>query len=368
MYLRHYGLRSKPFQLAHDPAFYYAAAHQIPLNELCYSIEERQGLATLVGAPGNGKTTLLKRLLQSFGPHQRGVFMSETSIEGVKVLRRLATALGLTSLGDDKALPDFLWKLLARETQAGRTVVLLIDEAQGLSVQQFEELRYLTNLESSGRKLVEIILAGQPTLEKKLAAPSVVAVKQRVAVRCQLEPLDLDHTAAYIEHRLQVAGVSKRGLFAPEALSLVHEKSGGVPRLINIISERCLLVGYVDGAEVIDRARAEEAVTDLQIPPAHETHEPEEPSALGTGGEARLLMRMGSRVDVIEQKLDLLLQMLVRNRVIRPELADDPRKHRWLESLGRTDRAAPVSRDPQQTTELRIKKAPGSGPSGGGQG
>ncbi len=169
MYLRHYGLRSKPFQLAHDPTFYYAAAHQIPLNELCYSIEERQGLATIVGDPGTGKTTLLRRLLQSFGPHQRGIFMSDTSLEGVSLLRKVAQALGVANAaGNEKALPEFLWKLLSREAQVGKTVILLIDEAQGMTRPQLEEVRYLTNLENGGRKLMEIILAGQPNLEKKL--------------------------------------------------------------------------------------------------------------------------------------------------------------------------------------------------------
>ena len=365
MYLRHYGLRSKPFQLAHEPAFYYAAAHQVPLNELCYSIEERQGLATLVGDPGTGKTTLLRRLLQSLAPHQRGIYMSDTSLEGVTLLRKVALALGVASSGNEKSLPEFLWKLLLREAQVGKTVILLIDEAQGLSRTQLEEVRYLTNLESGGEKLLEIILAGQTDLETRLAAPEVKALKQRVAVRCHLQPLDLEHTRAYVEHRLTVAGATNPRLFTPDAIPLVHEHSSGVPRLINIIAERCLLVGFVEDSPVITPVMVESAVADLKMPAETETRETEEvPSA-----DPALLMRMAARLETIEGKLDVLIQMLVRAGVIRPDLADDPQTHRWLDTL---QRAKPISGeedqeadqdgtiDPLRTHKLPIKKFPGA--------
>ncbi len=364
MYLSHYGLRSKPFQLAHDPTFYYAAAHQVPLNELCYSIEERQGLATVIGEAGTGKTTLLRRLLQSFAPNQRGIFMSDTSLEGVTLLRKVAMALGVASTGNEKALPEFLWKLLLREAQVGKTIVLLIDEAQGLSRTQLEEVRYLTNLESGGRKLLEIIMAGQPDLEKRLGAPEIAALKQRVAVRCNLQPLDLEHTRAYIEHRMTVAGASNPRVFTPDALPVIHEKSSGVPRLINIIAERSLLVGFVEDSPVVTPAMVESAVDDLRIPTEAETRETEEVQS----ADPTLLMRMAARMESVEGKIDVLVQMLVRAGVIRPELADDPRTHRWLDSLKRsgpiaaegqaTEQDEPL--DPLRTHKFPIKKFPGA--------
>jgi len=362
MYLCHFGLRSKPFQLADDPAFYYAAAHQIPLNELCYSVEERQGLATVVGEPGTGKTTLLRRLLQSFSPHQRGIFMSDTSLEGVALLRKVALALGVSSNGNERALPELLWGLLTREAQAGKTVVLLIDEAQGMSRQQLEEVRYLSNLEDRGRKLMEIIMSGQPPLETILGAPEFVALKQRVAVRCYLEPLDREHTRAYIEHRLTVAGAPNPQIFTPDATTVVHEKSGGVPRLINVVAERCLLVGFVEDSPIIDPQMVEEAYSDLNIPAEPDTPEPQE--APLSGAEARLLMRMGSRMESVEEKLDLLFQMLIRAGFIRPELADQPRSQRWLDELEKSGRDLRRSvgdeseirpaADPLRTRELSI--------------
>jgi general secretion pathway protein A len=329
VYLRHYGLRDKPFKLAHDPAYYYPAAHQVPLNELCYSLEERQGLATLVGEPGTGKTTLLRRLLQSFGPTQRGIFMSDTSLEGQSLIKQVEVAVGVLVTSPQKGRSEPLKQVLSRARD--KTVVLLIDEAQGLSPLQLEELRHLSNLEVPGRKLLEIVLAGQPALKDKLASSECAALRQRVAVRTELEPLDLQHTAAYIEHRLRVAGAFDAGLFDPEAIKAIHERSQGVPRLINIICERCLVVGYVDEARTIDSARAQDAIADLKLETEEKEKKPDPPQAVAMGNG--LLMRMGSRIETIEEKLDMLIKLLARSGYVRPEHAQSTRMRQYLNAL-----------------------------------
>jgi len=319
MYRAHFGFRDKPFKLVHDPACYYAPAHQAPLNELCYVIEEHQGLATLVGEPGTGKTTLLQRLLQSFSSHLCGVFLSDMSLGGQSLLRELAHGLGVSVADSEKGLLRTLRKHLHQEVLAGKTIVLLVDEAQGLTIEQFEEVRYLSNLEIPGRKLVETILAGQPTLEDRLALPEHAALRQRVTVRSYIEPLDLQHTAAYIEHRLLVAGAKDPRMFTADALRLIHEKSGGIPRLINVICERALLMGYLADALFIDRAKVEDAVGDLRLEPSQ--------SAAATAARPItpasdvLLAPLGARLDAIEQKLDVVLQALGKLGAIRPELA-----------------------------------------------
>ena len=157
MYLHHFGLREKPFTLAHDPSYYYPAAHQEATNDLCYSIEERQGLAVLVGEPGTGKTTLLGNLLRSLGPDMLGILLSDVSLFGGSLLRALANRLQLAA--DEQALLTELQIHLEAAVSTGHTVVVLIDEAQSLTDEQLQEVRYLTNLQFQNQKRVQLILA-----------------------------------------------------------------------------------------------------------------------------------------------------------------------------------------------------------------
>lgn len=330
MYLRHYGFRDKPFKLAHDPAYYYAASHQVPLNELCYSIEERQGLAVLVGEAGTGKTTLLRRLLNSLGPHQRGVFMSDTSLVGQSLIRQLDAAVRVLATGSATGSSEPMKNLLTRDID--KTFVLLIDEAQGLTPEQLEDVRHLTNLEVPGRKLIEIIMAGQPPLENLLAKPQLISLHQRIAVRSRLEPLDLENTRAYIDHRLRIAGSLEPLLFAPEAIDAIHQSSKGIPRLINIICDRCLVVGYARDAQLIDLDKAAEAIEELRMEPGQEPEGPPAGEATGDG----LMVKLNSRIEAIEEKLDVVVHMLAQAGLARPELADTTRTRQHLERLQRT--------------------------------
>jgi general secretion pathway protein A len=326
MYLNHFGFKDKPFKLAHDSQFYYPAAHQLPLNELLYSIEERQGLATLIGEPGTGKTTLLRRLVQCLGHRHQSILLTDAHLGGNSIFRRLEASVG-APVATHHTGSEKLRQILSRNR---RTVVLLLDEAQNLTPSQLEEVHYLTNLEAPGRKLVEIIMTGQPSLAAKLATPELEALRQRTIVRCKLKPFDFKYTHGYIQHRLMVAGANDLSVFSPGALQLIYQHSRGVPRLINIICERCLIVAYVEETHTIDEALVEESVADLnwdkdkghQSTPAHD---------MGNS----LLLRMGSRIEAIERKLDVLVQLLSRAGLVRPELADTVGARRWVEDLKR---------------------------------
>ncbi len=242
MYLHHYGFRDKPFKLTHDPAYYYGEAHQVALNELCYSIEERHGLAILFGEPGTGKTTLLLRLLRSFARQLNGVFLSDVAVGESSLIRQIARALLVPFRPQEstETVSQYLDIFLRGQVTSGRTVVVLVDEAQGLTDGQFEELRHLTNLEHKSRKLIEIVIAGLPSLERKFRTPDLESLSQRAVVRCWMEPMSLEHTSSYIRHRLDVVGAPNPDMFSPDAVERIHNTTRGVPRLVNIVCERSL--------------------------------------------------------------------------------------------------------------------------------
>ena len=347
MYLWHYALRDQPFKLAHDPTFYYPTPHQEPSNQLFYSIEEHQGLATLVGQPGTGKTTLLRRLLQTFDRRIRGVLVSDNKLGGMSLLSSVAAELRFP-VSDEKKLPVFLRNFLHQEVMNGKTVVLLIDEAQDLTTHQLEEVRHLTNLELPGRKLVEIILAGQPTLESRLAAGECAALQQRVAVRSYLDPLNFNRTLGYIRHRVATAGAKNGNLFTIEAIKRIYQYSNGLPRLINLICERALIVGYAEEASFVDAEEVNKAASELQtemmLTDAPVSSRPKEgpirsqvkyvnPNQTGAKDIVELRRSMMSRLDLIDRKLDSMVQFMQRLHPV-PRVKPSERQLRPVEGTG----------------------------------
>ncbi len=331
MYLQHYGFRHKPFKLTHDPAYYYGDAHQIPLNELCYSIEERHGLAILLGEAGTGKTTLMLRLLRSFADHLNGVFLSDIAVGKASLIRQVARALLIPYKPRDSTdtVSQYLDIFLRGQVTAGKTVVVLVDEAQGLTDGQFEELRSLTNLEHKGAKLVEIVLAGLPSLERKFQTPDFESLSQRAVVRCWVEPLDVENTQSYIEYRLDVAGAPNPQMFSGEALERVHHSSRGIPRLINIVCERSLLIGYVEEERVLTATHVDQAVADLNLKPIGDGIE-QHAGALGI--ETNLLLKMAGQLDAIMKKLAKLEEALAASDAMSSGSGDPPMRQ-WLKSL-----------------------------------
>lgn len=340
MYLQHYGFREKPFKLTHDPAYYYGEAHQVPLNELCYSIEERHGLAVLLGEAGTGKTTLLLRLLRSFSRHLTGVFLSDIAVGEASLIRQVARALLIPFKPQDSTdtVAQYLDIFLRGQVTSGKTVVVLVDEAQGLTDGQFDELRHLTNLEHKGGKLVEIVIAGLPSLERKFATPDMESLSQRAVVRCWVEPMDMPHTRAYIRHRLDVVGAPNPEMFSEESAERIHHSSLGIPRLVNIVCERTLLIGYVEETQVLKASHVDQAVADLNLRPMGDGID----HATGSLGlESDLLLRMAAQLDTIMGKLE---HLEARNGAVQAK--EDPRIRQWLKSL----RSSPLKKpSPGQT-------------------
>ncbi len=266
MFRRFYGLREKPFCKTPDPRFLYLSrGHQEALARLQYAVEEREP-ALLTGEIGSGKTTISRALMDSFSDDYRFCFIFNPVLSPFEFLRVIARGLGMekpAGVKDDllKEITDELYRL----HEEGGCPVIVIDEAQLIPGREiFDEIRLLTNFQLDDRNLLSLIIMGQPELRKKLLHPVFEPLRQRIGIQYHLDPLDLVETMEYVDFRLKVAGGSA-GLFSPEAILLLYELSGGVPRRINSVATNALLVGYGKDAAWIDDTIIEELKSELFI-------------------------------------------------------------------------------------------------------
>ena len=269
MYLDFYGLREKPFNTTPDPRFLFLTpSHREALAQLMYGVQEGTGFAVLTGEIGTGKTTLLQTLLQRMDP-QTAVAMIVNPMLGFDgVLELILEDLGVGKGGDTTAQRLVtLHRHLLERVAAGQRTVVIIDEAQHLEPATLEQIRLLSNYESPSRKLLQIILAGQPELEDKLALPQLRQLRQRIGLRCVIEPLTSRETRDYVTARLRVAKAANPRLFTDRALDRISKYSRGIPRLINIVCEHSLLIGYADQIRQIDHGVVKEAIRTIE---AHE--------------------------------------------------------------------------------------------------
>ncbi|PYU70279.1 MAG: hypothetical protein DMG49_11725 [Acidobacteria bacterium] len=267
MFLDYYRLREQPFGVTPDPRFlYFSPAHREALASLFYGIDAGRGFLALIAEPGMGKTTLLFQLLKRLKGSVRSAFLFQTQCDSHELLRYLLEALGLDGRGQDLVqmhaqLNEFLYS----EAVAGRRVAVFIDEAQNLSDAVLETVRLLTDFEAADRKLLQIVLAGQPELAHRLMRPGLAQLRQRISVVAGLERLPAAETFRYVNHRLQVAGYDGPELFAPAALTLIAERSEGIPRNINNICFNAMSLGCVMGCEKIEAKVVEETLHDLSL-------------------------------------------------------------------------------------------------------
>lgn len=246
MYTAFYGLREKPFSLSPDPRFLYlAGSHREALAHLLYGIEQGEGFIAVTGEVGTGKTTLCRTLLERLDGNTELAFLFNPSRTALELLQSICAEFGLPAEGlGRRSLMTQLDAFLVERKRQGRRVLLIIDEAQTLSDNTLEQVRLLSNLETSREKLIQILLLGQPELDRKLAGRGLRQLRQRISVRWKLEPLTAPETHAYVRHRLAVAAGAPKDLFSEAALREVHRRTGGIPRLINQLCDRALLAGY----------------------------------------------------------------------------------------------------------------------------
>lgn len=266
MYLRFYGLKEKPFNPTPDPRFLYlTAAHREALAQLEYGVKERRGFMVLIGEVGTGKTTLLRTLLDRLDSTTETAFVFNSMMSFDQILAYIVEDFGIVGAKDSHAhrlvaLNHFLIERVRR----GLNTVLIIDEAQNLDTASLEQVRLLSNFETTNEKLLQILLVGQPELKTKLALPELQQLKQRVGVRCQIPPLTIEETRAYIRTRLRIAGARDLGLFTEPAIDRLWAYSGGIPRLINTVCDHSLLFGYADQKRRIDQRVVNRAIEYLE--------------------------------------------------------------------------------------------------------
>jgi general secretion pathway protein A len=273
MYGDFFGLARAPFNITPDPSVLYLNdCYQEAIAALAYGIEARKGFVALVGEAGTGKTTLLRRLLETLDRNVRTVLLLHPTVSFDEILEHILRELGLPTDGGRKLV--FLQRLhefLLEHTRAGGNVALLIDEAQDLAPGVLEELRLLSNLETGREKILQIVLAGQPELDAKLADPGLRQLRQRIAMHVRIRPLSPPEVEAYVRTRLEAAGARDTRIFTPEAVALIARISDGIPRIVNVLCDACLMGAFASGQARVAPALVEEAWTDFAhsaAPPA----------------------------------------------------------------------------------------------------
>ncbi|HEY0162403.1 MAG TPA: AAA family ATPase [Edaphobacter sp.] len=267
MYKTFFKLHSSPFGTSPDPRFLYMMPHtREVLACLEYGISAKKGFTVLTGEVGTGKTTMLKRALASFSNRRISTaFIFNPRLEVLDFLEFLLADFGIHS--ESRTKSGMLLQLnrwLIERYRMNETCVLVVDEAQNLSWELLEEIRLLTNLETSSEKLLQIVLSGQPELEEKLRHPSVRQLRQRVALWCRTQPLTENQTHAYVAERLRLAGASWT-IFTPDALDRIARYSHGIPRIINLLCEHSLIVAFVEQIQQVDAAIVDGVAEELEL-------------------------------------------------------------------------------------------------------
>jgi len=246
MYQNFYNLNENPFNLTPDPKFHYVnQSTREALAALLYGIESRKGIITLVGDAGTGKTTLLKRVFDTIQGETRMVFVFNPGVSFDELLEFICLDLGIRT--DDSRRLYLLGRLnryLLEQLTGGHNVVVMIDEAQTLNDETLEQLRLLTNLETAKEKTLQIVLSGQTELEQRLRKPSMRQLRQRIGARAMLRPMEKGEIGAYIETRLSSAGAQDPQMFSASALKRIWRASGGIARVVNVICDSALVIGF----------------------------------------------------------------------------------------------------------------------------
>jgi len=258
MYFDYYQLKENPFNVTADPDFFFASqCHTEAISNLIYGIDQRKGILVITGEVGTGKTTLCRKLLVELFENIKFAFILNPNFSEIELLQMILADLGIKTKAQTKSdLIQVFNQFLISETMKGNNIVLIIDEAQNLSVEQLEQIRLLSNLETDKEKLLQIVLVGQPELQEKLLLPELRQLRQRISVHFKLHPLNKVDISDYIHYRILKAaireGIHSHPVFTDLAVEKIYHFTKGSPRTINILCDRALLYGFSTNKRSID--------------------------------------------------------------------------------------------------------------------
>jgi general secretion pathway protein A len=309
MYQKFFGLRESPFNVNPDPRYLFLTKQiQEALAGLTYGIQNRKGFILLTGEVGTGKTTLLNRLLDWLhGQRVATAYIFNSKLDSSHLFDFMMAEFEIPCESREKS--QVLLRLnhwLLDRYRAGEAAVLIVDEAQNLSDDVLEEIRLLTNLETSTEKLLQIVLTGQPELEEKLKRPELRQLRQRITLRCHTSPLTLEETFRYIAERLRIAGANGEPIFSKEAIQTVNMYSRGIPRVVNLLCEHSMINAYVENQRPVPAHMVQEVAREFQL---------DEIAPVAGAGQTNHAMQAANTQSLLEN-LDELLGRLRQVNVV----------------------------------------------------
>jgi general secretion pathway protein A len=266
LYTDYFGISENPFSLTPDPKYFYLSSkHKEALAHLYFGLKEKQGFIAITGEVGTGKTTLCRAFLEQIAPDYDVAYILNPCFTALELLENINREFGIptSERQTKKELLERLNEFLLEKKRDNRTVIVIIDEAQNLEPEVLEQIRLISNLETTTEKLIQIVLIGQPELNQLLSSHNLRQLNQRILFRWHIDPLDFRETLLYIEHRLKIASIHNTIHFEPEALKTIYHHTGGIPRLINVISHRSMLVAYAHDRKIINKKIIDEAAQDI---------------------------------------------------------------------------------------------------------
>jgi general secretion pathway protein A len=266
MYLDYYGLKENPFNVTSDPSFLYLSrTHREALDHLKYGITQRKGFVEVTGEVGAGKTTLCRALLNQLQDNVKTSYIFNPGLPETQLLEAILEDLGMTPVRRSKVkIIKQLNEFLLEQLKEDNNVVLIIDEAQNLRPRTLETIRMLSNLETEKEKLLQIILVGQPELRDKLRDHGMLQLRQRISIRFHITALEESEIDMYIMHRLNVASIEKNIEITDGALKDIYDYTKGIPRVINVVCDKALLLGYVHGTRLIEKGIIEQSIEEIE--------------------------------------------------------------------------------------------------------